>query len=76
MRQRIEFTSVTGLKARRYKFEIDRTGDTRGRYGRFMSYLDGDNFNARLIREGYAHAYRLFPVLILEPNIHHGLSDE
>ena len=41
----------------------DRTGDTVDRYGRVLRYvlLDGDNFNARLIREGYAHAYRRFP---------------
>ena len=41
----------------------DRPGDTVDRYGRWLRYvlLDGDNFNARLIREGYAHAYRLFP---------------
>ena len=40
-----------------------RTGDTVDRYGRLLRYvlLDGDNFNARLIREGYAHAYRRFP---------------
>ena len=43
--------------------EKDRTGDTVDRYGRLLRYvyLDGDNFNARLIREGYAHAYRRFP---------------
>ena len=42
----------------------DRTGDTVDRYGRLLRHvrlLDGDNFNARLIREGYAHAYRRFP---------------
>ena len=41
----------------------DRTGDTVDRYGRLLRYvyLNGDNFNARLIREGYAHAYRRFP---------------
>ena len=41
----------------------DRTGDTVDRYGRWLRYvlLDGDNFNARLIREGYVHAYRRFP---------------
>ena len=41
---------------------IDRTGDTRDRYGRLLRYvyLNGDNFNARLIREGYAHAIRGF----------------
>ena len=38
----------------------DRTRDSADRYGRWLRYvyLDGDNFNARLIREGYAHAYR------------------
>ena len=41
----------------------DRNGDTIDRYGRLLRrvLLDGDNFNARLIREGYAHAYRRFP---------------
>ena len=44
------------------QLEIDRTGDTRDRYGRLLQYvhLDGENFNARLIREGYAHAIRGF----------------
>ena len=38
----------------------DPAGDSADRYGRLLRYvlLDGDNFNARLIREGYAHAYR------------------
>ena len=38
----------------------DRTGDTVDCYGRLLRYvlLDGDNFNARLIREGYAHSER------------------
>ena len=38
----------------------DPAGDSTDRYGRLLRYvyLDGDNFNARLIREGYAHAYR------------------
>ena len=38
-------------------------GDTiRVRFeGKSYVLLDGDNFNARLIREGYAHAYRRFP---------------
>ena len=42
--------------------EADPTGDTRDRYGRLLQYvhLDGENFNARLIREGYAHAIRGF----------------
>ena len=42
--------------------EADPTGDTRDRYGRLLRYvrLDGENFNARLIREGYGHAIRRF----------------
>ena len=38
----------------------DRIGDTTDLYGRLLRYvyLDGQNFNARLIREGYAHAYQ------------------
>ena len=38
----------------------DPAGDSTDRYDRLLRYvyLDGDNFNAQLIREGYAHAYR------------------
>ena len=45
--------------ARRYSF---RSTDTWDRYGRLLRYvhLDGENFNARLIREGYAHAIQGF----------------
>ena len=48
------------LEGKTVALERDRTGDTADRYGRLLRYvyLDGDNFNARLIREGYAHAYR------------------
>ena len=48
------------LEGKTVALEKDRTGDTVDRYGRLLRYvrLDGDNFNARLIREGYAHAYR------------------
>ena len=51
------------LEGKTVALERDRTGDTVDRYGRWLRYvyLDGDNFNARLIREGYAHAYRRFP---------------
>ena len=50
------------LEGKTVQLEIDRTGDTRDRYGRLLQYvhLDGQNFNARLIREGYAHAIRGF----------------
>ena len=42
--------------------EADPTGDTRDRYGRLLRYvhLDGENLNARLIREGYGHTIRRF----------------
>ena len=48
------------LEGKTVALEKDRTGDTVDRYGRLLRYvrLDGDNFNARLIREDYAHAYR------------------
>ena len=51
------------LEGKTVMLQKDRTGDTVDRYGRWLRYvlLDGDNFNARLIREGYAHAYRRFP---------------
>ena len=50
------------LEAKAVTLEADPTGDTRDRYGRLLRYvhLDGENFNARLIREGYGHAIRRF----------------
>ena len=50
------------LEGKTVQLEIDRPGDTVDRYGRLLRYvyLDGQNFNARLIREGYAHAIRGF----------------
>ena len=50
----------THLEGKTVALVRDRTGDTTDRYGRWFRYvyLDGDNFNARLIREGYAHAYQ------------------
>ena len=50
------------LEGQRIELEQDRTGDTRDRYGRLLRYvhLNGEDFNARLIREGYAHAIRGF----------------
>ena len=51
------------LEGKTVLLQKDRTGDTVDRYGRWLRYvlLDGQNFNARLIRDGYAHAYRRFP---------------
>ena len=50
------------LEGKTVRLEKDTAGDTRDRYGRLLRYvyLDGENFNVRLIREGYAHAYRRF----------------
>ena len=50
------------LEGRTVQLETDRPGDTVDRYGRLLRYvyLDGQNFNARLISEGYAHAIRGF----------------
>ena len=41
----------------------DPEGDDADRHGRLLRYvyLDGENFNATLIREGYATAIRQFP---------------
>ena len=45
------------------RLEADPAGDQVDRYDRLLRYvyLDGKNFNARLIREGYATAIRTFP---------------
>ena len=45
------------------RLEADPAGDQVDRYDRLLRYvyLDGKNFNARLIREGYATAIRAFP---------------
>ena len=61
-REASAFTKAA-LEGNAVRLQKDRTGDTVDRYGRWLRYvlLDGDNFNARLIREGYAHAYRRFP---------------
>ena len=50
------------LEGQAVELRIDRIGDSRDRYGRMLRYvyLNGQNFNARLIREGYAHAIRRF----------------
>ena len=58
-REASDFTKAA-LEGKTVMLQKDRTGDTVDRYGRWLRYvlLDGDNFNARLIRDGYAHAYR------------------
>ena len=50
------------LDGKTVELVIDRTGDTVDAYGRLLRlvYLDGENFNATLIREGYGHAIRGF----------------
>ena len=61
-REASAFTSAA-LKGKTVRLETDSESAHVDRYGRWLRYvyLDGDNFNARLIREGYAYAYRLFP---------------
>ena len=61
-REASAFTKAA-LEGKTVLLQKDLTGDTVDRYGRRLRYvlLDGDNFNARLIRDGYAHAYRRFP---------------
>ena len=48
------------IEDRTVRLERNITGDTRDRYGRLLRYVyvNGENFNAVLIREGHAHAYR------------------
>jgi micrococcal nuclease len=43
--------------------------DLRDHYGRLLAYIytaDGDCFNARLIRDGYGHAYTRFTFQFME----------
>ena len=50
------------LEGRQVELHTDRIGDTRDRYGRALRYvsLDGEDFNASLIRRGLTHAIRGF----------------
>ena len=50
------------LDGQTVRLVVDRTGDTVDACGRLsrLVYLDGENFNATLIREGYGHAIRGF----------------
>ena len=50
------------LDGRPVELVRDRTVDTVDAFGRLLRlvYLDGENFNATLIREGYGHAIRGF----------------
>ena len=54
--------TTAALEGRTVQLETDRTGDTVDRYGRLLRYvyLDGEDFNASLIRRGLAHAIRQF----------------
>ena len=51
------------LDRKTVRLEADPEGDLVDRYDRLLRYvyLDGKNFNATLIREGYAVAIRSFP---------------
>ena len=52
----------TALEGRQVELHTDHIGDTRDRYRRALCYvsLDGEDFNASLIRRGLAHAIRQF----------------
>ena len=57
------FHPASGLKARSSAWSKIPIADSRDRYGLLLRYvsLDGEHFNATLIRQGYAYAYRRFP---------------
>ena len=52
----------TALEGRQVELHTDHIGDTRDRYRRALRYvsLDGEDFNASLIRRSLAHAIRQF----------------
>ena len=60
----LEASAFTKARLDRQPVELvaDRTGDTVDAYGRLLRlvYLDGELFNATLIRQGYGHAIRGF----------------
>ena len=57
-----DFTKAK-LQDKTVRLKKDPTGDTIDLYDRLLRYVfvNGEDFNATLIREGYAHAYRRFP---------------
>ena len=61
-REASAFTQAA-LDRKTVELVTDPEGDQVDRYDRLLRYvyLDGKNFNARLIREGYATAIRTFP---------------
>ena len=48
------------LEGKRVRLWRDPIGDTRDHYGRLLRhvFVNGENFNAKLVAEGYAFAYR------------------
>lgn len=57
---------LTGAKVR---LEPDPTDNDRDKYGRLLRYIylpDGTLYNAALIRDGYAFAYTVFPLVKLD----------
>ena len=48
------------LEGKTVRFEKDSAGNTRARYGRLLLYgwVDGEDFNATLIRDGHVRVYR------------------
>lgn len=63
-KQASDFTKNT-LNGKRVRLDADPKADERDKYGRLLRNVileDGTDFNALLIREGYANAYLSFPL--------------
>jgi micrococcal nuclease len=57
------------LTGQSVRLEPDPTNNDRDKYGRLLRYIylpDGTLYNAELIREGYAFAYTVFPLVRLD----------
>lgn len=57
--QRASQFAVEELDGEQVRIEVDPRADRRGSYGRLLVYVyvDGENFNERLLSEGYARMY-------------------
>lgn len=57
--QQADQYATTGLEGREVRVVIDGEGDRRGSFGRLLAYIyvGEENFNLRLLEEGYARMY-------------------
>jgi micrococcal nuclease len=63
-KQASDFTKSL-LTGKRVRLEADPQADERDKYDRLLRNVileDGTDVNARLVRDGYAHAYLSFPL--------------